>query len=586
MMLVNRKQQPVPQEALQQPHKSSITKFNLGGLFKKKINSKTASIDAVTTSNVQAPQELAHTEYTTQPASKVYSTTPPNGLTNGTEEHVEKAPDHPLAATLASLPNIFSAEDRYTSFTADCISLQNSDMTSHCEEMEDDFDSKDAIETELVDFFNPDLEESLHDYKNGGYHPVQIGDIYKSSNCEYQVVRKLGWGHFSTVWLARSTNKNGSFVALKIVKSSPNYHEAAEDEIQILKLLGSGAPEDMLESFNGDEGQNHIMKLHDNFEIAGPHGTHICMVFEVLGENILNLIYKSKNTRSREISTPYETPSIIPVELIKKIVSQVFASIDYMHRRGVIHTDLKPENILVVNNENLTDTSVVSYKKTHSLVQPSKPISSTLDNDIQVKIADLGNATYTNVHFTNQIQTRQYRSPEIILKYKSWGSSTDLWSIGCIIFELITGDFLFDPHEGANFDKDEDHMAQIIELLGGFPSVEYLMDCKLSSKFFVSNVATGKLELRNIKQLKYWSLEDVLVEKYKFQRDDVNTKLIADLILKCLRFDLDTRYDSRSLLQHPWLQKDPLYDATALATLPNNHDDLPGYTSCWEAESE
>lgn len=584
MMLVNRKQQPAPQEALQQPRKSSITKFNLGGLFKKKINPKTASIDAVTTSHVLAPHDLANTAYTTQPAPKGHSTTPPNGLKKAPADS-ENAATRPLAAVHASLPNIFTTEDRYTSFTAECISLQNSDMTSHFEEMDDDFDSKDHIETELVDTFNPDLEESLHDYKKGGYHPVQIGDVYRSARHEYQIVRKLGWGHFSTVWLAR-TAKTGAFVALKIVKSSPNYHEAAEDEIQILKLLGNGAPEDVLHSFKGDEGLNHIMKLHDNFEISGPHGSHICMVFEVLGENILHLIYKSKSTCVREIAAPYETPSIIPLALIKKIVSQVFVSADYMHRRGVIHTDLKPENILVVNNEDLSDTSVVSYKKSHSLVQPSKPISSTLDHNVRVKIADLGNATYTNVHFTNQIQTRQYRSPEIILKYKSWGSSTDLWSIGCIIFELITGDFLFDPHEGANFDKDEDHMAQIIELLGEFPPVEYLMECKSSSKFFVSNAETNRLELRNIKHLKYWPLEDVLVEKYKFQREDPNTKLISDLILKCLRYDLDLRYDSRSLLQHPWLQENPRYDASELAKLPNDHDDLPGYTCCWETESE
>lgn len=73
--------------------------------------------------------------------------------------------------------------------------------------------------------------------------------------------------------------------------------------------------------------------------------------------------------------------------------------------------------------------------------QQQRECEGNIRGGISIKIADLGNATFVDEHFTNQIQTRQYRSPEIILKYKHWGSLTDLWSIGCIIFELITGDF-------------------------------------------------------------------------------------------------------------------------------------------------
>ena len=51
---------------------------------------------------------------------------------------------------------------------------------------------------------------------------------------------------------------------------------------------------------------------------------------------------------------------------------------------------------------------------------------------ISVKIADLGNACWTNQHFTNDIQTRQYRSPEVILGGK-WGASTDIWSMACMV---------------------------------------------------------------------------------------------------------------------------------------------------------
>lgn len=69
-------------------------------------------------------------------------------------------------------------------------------------------------------------------------------------------------------------------------------------------------------------------------------------------------------------------------------------------------------------------------------------------------MADLGNACWTDHHFTNDIQTRQYRSPEAILGGK-YDTSADIWSVGCIMFELLTGDYLFDPHNSSHFTKDD-----------------------------------------------------------------------------------------------------------------------------------
>jgi hypothetical protein len=99
---------------------------------------------------------------------------------------------------------------------------------------------------------------------------------------------------------------------------------------------------------------------------------------------------------------------------------------------------------------------------------------------LRVKIADLGNACWVDHHFTADIQTRQYRSPEAILGAK-YGTSADMWSLGCMVFELLTGDYLFDPQAGGRYSKDDDHMAQIVELLGPFPkhlalSGKYSMD--------------------------------------------------------------------------------------------------------------
>lgn len=81
-----------------------------------------------------------------------------------------------------------------------------------------------------------------------------------------------------------------------------------------------------------------------------------------------------------------------------------------------------------------------------------------LDNKVMVKICDMGNGCWTHHHFTPEIQTRQYRSPEVIIG-ADYNTSADVWSFACTIFEMITGDFLFEPRKGNNYDKDDDHLA-------------------------------------------------------------------------------------------------------------------------------
>merc|ERR1711991_470415 len=95
-------------------------------------------------------------------------------------------------------------------------------------------------------------------------------------NSRFRVVRKLGWGHFSTVWLALDEDTE-QYVALKIVKSSQHYMEAAEDEV---KLLAKASEHDT-------SGSQPVVHLIDHFIHYGPHGKHVCMVFEVLHCNLL-----------------------------------------------------------------------------------------------------------------------------------------------------------------------------------------------------------------------------------------------------------------------------------------------------------
>ena len=109
-------------------------------------------------------------------------------------------------------------------------------------------------------------------------------------------------------------------VALKVVKSAPRYTETALDEIKLLqRLISAGEAQ-------SHPGRAHVISFLDHFRHKGPNGTHVCMVFEVLGENLLGLIKRHQNKG-------------VPMHLVKQIAKQILLGLDYMHRCcGVIHT--------------------------------------------------------------------------------------------------------------------------------------------------------------------------------------------------------------------------------------------------------
>ena len=117
------------------------------------------------------------------------------------------------------------------------------------------------------------------------------------------------------------------------------------------------------------------------------------------------------------------------------------------------------------------------------------------------------------------------------------------------VFELITGDYLFDPQSGTKYGKDDDHIAQIIELMGPFPK-SLCLSGKWSQEIF-----NRKGELRNIHRLRHWALPDVLKEKYHFKEEE--GKRISDFLTPMLELIPEKRANAGGMAGHIWLEDTP-----------------------------
>jgi len=221
-------------------------------------------------------------------------------------------------------------------------------------------------------------------------------------------------------------------------------------------------------------------------------------------------------------------------------------------KKRIIHDEDHRKN-MILQNEMLSNakTELEKEKIMKTLKEKFSRRGPEIDPSIEVKICDVGNACWFNHHFSTIIQTRQYRAPEVLLGI-NYNESSDIWSLGCMVFELATGDFLFEPRKGDTYSKNDDHLAQIIELVGKMPK-NFALSGSNSMKYFNKN---GKL--KRIRKLQYYPLIKILTEKYNFKEKEA--KALSDFIMPMLEYYPNKRTTARELLRHPWLNMPADFD--------------------------
>ncbi|KAJ9048883.1 serine threonine protein kinase CMGC group, variant 2 [Entomophthora muscae] len=265
----------------------------------------------------------------------------------------------------------------------------------------------------------PELEVPCDD-KDG--HFIVVPDQYITPR--YRVVSLLGQGTFGRVAKCYDRLSRG-YVAIKVVRAVPKYRDAARIEMRVLSTLKQHDPLNL---------NKCIHMIHD-FE----HRNHICMAFDLLGPSIFDFL-KSNGFQ------PF------PHAHVQHFARQILTSLAFIHNLGLVHTDLKPENILLVSSDH--DLVPAKKKKEH---KHTKILNST-----EIRLIDFGSATFETEYHSSVVSTRHYRAPEIILGM-GWSYPCDIWSVGCILVELYTGDALFQTHENL------EHLAMMQAVLGPIP---------------------------------------------------------------------------------------------------------------------
>lgn len=239
------------------------------------------------------------------------------------------------------------------------------------------------------------------------------------------------------------------------------------------------------------------------------------------------------------------------------------SNINIMEYSNDIHSYIKEKNRIIKDKKYrkklLLKNKLISEAKTRKdKIEIIKKLNieynknnEGIDQNINIKICNFSKALWLNQKIDEAIQTRQYRAPEVILGI-NYNETVDIWSLACIVFELATGEYLFNPIVGENFSKDDDHLAKFIQILGKMPK-NFCLSGAYSHKYFDKY---GNLKRK--KDINPKTIKDILTKKYFFIEDEA--KALNDFLLPMLEYYPSKRATAKQMLGHPWLNMPPNFD--------------------------
>ncbi|KAF8561547.1 hypothetical protein P879_07643 [Paragonimus westermani] len=327
---------------------------------------------------------------------------------------------------------------------------------------------------------------------------VAVGDVVKR---RYRVQKSIGEGSFGQVFECFDLCTN-SLTAVKVLKPQDDYKDVAKHELNVLERV----------SRLDTKSRSHCIVSLDFFDWHG----HFFLVSPLLGPSVFSFLEQNNYE-------PY------PAEHSAVITRQLCEAVDFLHRIGITHTDLKPENILFVDG---SFDEIYNDNRRRYIRRIRNP---------SIKVIDFGSACFDGEHHSTTIQTRHYRAPEVVMEL-GWDHTSDVWSVGCIVFELVTGECLFMTHDNL------EHLAMMERVLGPIP--KSMIRASRRRRYF----RHGRLD---------WSAESSdarYVRKilkplgdYWFSNSDMHIRLAFDLAREMLVYVPSNRITCSKALEHPFL---------------------------------
>ncbi|XP_010180091.1 PREDICTED: dual specificity tyrosine-phosphorylation-regulated kinase 4, partial [Mesitornis unicolor] len=340
-----------------------------------------------------------------------------------------------------------------------------------------------GLEAKKIEGLPETQNNNCYDDEHGSYLKV----LHDHIAYRYEVLEVIGKGSFGQVAKCLD-HKTNELVALKIIRNKKRFHSQALVEVKILDAL-----------LKKDKDDTHnIIHMKEYFYFRN----HFCISFELLGINLYELI-KKNNFQGFSLS------------LIRHFTQCVLRCLQVLYQERIIHCDLKPENILL-------------YHKGQG----------------SVKVIDFGSSCYEDQRVYTYVQSRFYRSPEVILGHP-YAMAVDMWSLGCIMAELYTGYPLF-PGE-----NEVDQLACIMEVLG-LPPADFIQAASRKRTFFDSKGFPK-------------SITNSKGKKRCPDSKDLSTVLkthdagFLDFLKGCLMWEPALRMTPDEALKHAWIQEPKIY---------------------------
>ena len=319
----------------------------------------------------------------------------------------------------------------------------------------------------------------------------------------YCYQRELGDAAFSTAVECLDI-KEKRLVCIKIIKNNKDYFDQSIDEIKLLRYINA----------NGDPDAKCFLRVYDYFY----YKEHLMIVSELLKDNLYDFYkYLTDNNNTEYFN----------VERIQKLTKQILICLEFIHDLKIIHCDLKPENILM---KSITDATC--------------------------KVIDFGSSCFIHDHLSAYIQSRSYRAPEVILGCR-YDYKIDMWSLGCILAEIYTGNVLFQN------DSIQSMLARIIGICGPIPNWMYEKG-KLVNDFFTKekllymepNATDNNESVNQTSPQERGKKVHILVPKRSSLRKRIrtNNEQFFNFLSGLLKIDPNDRMSAKEALNHPFIK--------------------------------